>query len=322
MHNHKLTSLHNVAVQQHGDTTWIDVSQPSNEVFKVLETEYRLHPVHLKESVQKVQHNQVEREDNYLFLVLHVPTREAASSAGIAVRQVGVFLGKDYLITIQNNNNPVVRGLFERYTQQSNEAKEDFSQGSAYVLYKLINNILTDISTMIEKVEDELDGVETLVFDNSSSDAQVIGKLRQKIIRLRRVIGPKRLLLQDLDEQIDSFSGYSMSKYYSNNTKFAARLWEIAEEAKDTIEIFKDADFTTSTEKTNKVLAVLTIVFTFTIPITVVGTLYGMNVPIPGGTEAGAWTFWGTFTTFELVVIISSLMALGMYWYFSRKKWF
>lgn len=94
------------------------------------------------------------------------------------------------------------------------------------------------------------------------------------------------------------------------------------DEAQETIEIFKDADFTTSTEQTNQILAVLTLVFTFTIPVTVLGTLYGMNVPLPGGTEFGMWTGFGPYTTAILIAIVSLFMALVMYLYFKTKRWF
>ena len=99
-------------------------------------------------------------------------------------------------------------------------------------------------------------------------------------------------------------------------------MWEVIDEAKETVEIYKDADFTISSEQTNRILMVLTLIFTFTIPITVLGSLYGTNVPLPGGIEVGAWTFLGTYTTFILLVAVSVLLAVGMYIYFKKKKWF
>ena len=175
---------------------------------------------------------------------------------------------------------------------------------------------------MIETVDVELDEIENVVFENSSSDAQRIGRLREKIVRLRRLIGPKRILLEDLTEQVGTFIGTELTHYYVNNVKTVNRLWERVEEAKETVEIYKDADFITSTEKTNEILAVLTLVFTFTIPVTVVAGLYGMNVPLPGGVTSHVWTFLGRYTTFELALSISILAALGMYAYFHKKKWF
>jgi magnesium transporter len=311
----------NLKTQRHNDITWVDVENPSRETFAELEREYRLHPVHLNESIQKVQHTQVEHEKNYLFLVLQIPVFGPHKSK-IVINQVGIFLGKEFLITMRTGRSPGVADLFDGCQHDEEQRKLYFTHGSGYLLYSLIGQLLDDISAMTEKVVNELDEIEDLVFDNNGSDAQRIGQARQKIVRLRRVIGPKRLVLGDLAQQIDEFTGESMAKYYSNNTKMANKLWEVIEEAKETVEIYKDADFTTSTETTNEILAVLTIIYTFTKPITVVGTLYANNVPLPGGNQAGAWTFLGRYTTFEILVTASVLMALAMYLYFRNKKWF
>ncbi len=307
--------------QIHDDVTWVDLENPTQAVLEQLAKTYSLHPLHVKECLQKVQHAQVEHEDQYLFLVLHVPVLTARKDK-IHISQVGVFLGKNFIITIRGGASPCITDLFEVCNLSAEKAEEYFTQGAAYLLYRLINSLLSDISDMTDDVNNELDEIEDMVFDDRDSDSQRIGKVRQKIVRLSRVIGPKRFILQDLAEQIDSFTGQNMAKYYLNNTKMANKLWEEIDEAKETVEIYKDADFTSSTEQTNKILAILTLVFTFTIPITVAGTLYGMNVFLPGGLEAGSWMFLGRYTTFAIIIAVSGAIAVGMYMYFKRKKWF
>ena len=69
------------------------------------------------------------------------------------------------------------------------------------------------------------------------------------------------------------------------------------------------------------ILGVLTIIFTLTIPPSVVSAIYGMNVNIPGGIETGSWTFLGPFTTFIVILIISAIPALGMLTYFYKRGW-
>jgi magnesium transporter len=305
----------------HDGVTWVDLENPTPAVLEQLAKLYSLHPLHVKECLQKVQHGQVEHEDQYLFLVLHVPVLTARKEK-IHLSQVGVFLGKNFIITIRGGASPCITDLFEVCNLSNEKAEEYFTQGAAYLLYRLINSLLSDISDMTDDVNNELDEIEDMVFDDRDSDAQQIGKVRQKIVRLSRVIGPKRFILQDLTEQIDSFTGQNMSRYYLNNTKLANKLWEEIDEAKETVEIYKDADFTSSTEQTNKILAILTLVFTFTIPVTVAGTLYGMNVFVPGGLESGSWMFLGRYTTFGVIVAVSAVAAVGMYLYFKRKKWF
>jgi magnesium transporter len=306
---------------KHGSTTWVDLESPSPEALAEVERAFSLQAMHVRESLQKVQHVEVEREPEYLFLVLHVPILTTHTDK-IHTTQVGVFLGKNFLVTIRSGAAPFITDLFEVCSLSADKAEQSFKPGSAQLFCQLVNNLLGDISDMTDDVNNELDAIEDLVFDTRDSDGNRIAKVRQKIVRLGRVIGPKRLLLQDLAEQVATFFGSDVARYYTGNVKLANKLWEEVEEAKETVEVYKDADFTASTEQTNRILAVLTLVFTFTIPVTVAGTLYGMNVLIPGGTVTGEWTFLGRYTTFLLVVSFSALVALAMYLYFKHKKWF
>ena len=306
---------------EHNGITWLSVQQPTAAVFTDLETTYQLHPVHLKESLQTIQLTEVEREDNYIFLLLHLSTYDHRAQR-IQTSQVGVFLGKDFLITVHDDRPSVINELFQACLKDSATAEIYCQHSAGYLLYGLIKQLLEDVSQTIEALLNELDAVEVVVFDDNKSDAYQIGKLRQKIIRLKRVADPLQSVLDDLAHQINDFTGEHLARYYFNNAKLAKKLVAVIGEAQETIEIFKDADFTTSTEQTNRILAILTLVFTFTIPITVIGTLYGMNVPLPGGLSAGVWTFFGPFTTLGIILAVSIFAALGMYAYFHKKRWF
>ncbi len=308
----------NVRKHEHGGVTWVDVYDPGGAVLEQIAQDYNLHPFHVHESVHRVQHNQVEREKTYLFLVMHFPVVNRLTGK-LTVGQLSVFLGKDYLITVHREHSVA---LDELYSLCTNEAGASEMRSSAYLLYALIRGLLGKIEQMADRVDTELDEIEGLVFEDNKSDAERISRLREKIVRLRRLIGPKKILLQDLAEQIGPFAGKDMTRYYIGNVKTANKLGEESEEAKETVEIYKDADFTTSTEKTNEILAILTLVFTFTIPITVVAGVYGMNVPLPGGVTAQPWMFMGRYTTFVIMVVTSILLAVGMYVYCRRKKWF
>ncbi len=316
-----LERLRGVKVQTHGGSTWIDVSNPDATVFTTLEKEFDLHPVQLQESLQKVQLTEVERETTYLFMLLPVP-RFDKKKHKIVSGQIGVFLGKDYLLTVHDSETVLSADVFAECLRSSGLRDDYFKKGPGCVLYHLVRRLLVDFAELQQKVQSELDAIEDSVFDDNGSDAFQIGRLRQQITRLRRVILPVREQLRDLTSDINTFTGQSLSRHYANNAKMASRLWEGMEEAKETIEIFKDADFTISTEKTNETLAVLTLLFTLTIPATVVGSLYGMNILLPGGIDAGSWHFFGQYTMFKLTVGASILAAALMFLYFRRKKWF
>ncbi len=321
MNTVELERLKGVKAQTHGGALWLDAESPDAAVFTALEKEFGLHPVQLQESVQNVQLTQVEREDGYLFMLLPVPQFEAKRRKVIS-GQIGVFLGKDYLLTVHDHATTLSSTVFSECLRSSTLRDEYFKKGSGCVLYHLIHRLLGEIADLQQKVQLDLDDIEDSVFDDNGSDAFQIGRLRQQITRLRRVIVPLREQLHDLATIINSFTGQALLHHYSNNSKMSNRLCEIVEEHKETIEIFKDADFTISTEKTNETLAILTLLFTLTIPATLIGAIYGMNVTLPGGITTGSWTFLGSYTMFKLTVGASVLAAIGMFIYFRRKKWF
>ncbi len=321
MHKKELEKLRGIKVQSHSGATWIDSENPDTTVLNALEKEFGLHPLQLQESLQKIQLSVVEREENYIFLLLPVPYYDKKSRK-IRTGQIGVFMGKDYLLTIHHNTTVLSCDVFAECLRSTSLREEYFHKGPGCILFHLARRILEGITELEQDVLNELDRIEDSVFDDNGSDALPIGRLRQKITRLKRVIVPLCELLTDLAAGINTFTGQTLSRHYTNNTKIADRLAEMIEESKDTVEIFKDADFTISTEKTNETLAVLTLLFTLTIPATVIGAIYGMNVTLPGGLATHSWTFLGPYTMFKLTVAASILAAITMWAYFKRKKWF
>ena len=95
---------------------------------------------------------------------------------------------------------------------------------------------------------------------------------------------------------------------------------ETLETANRTIEIYKDTNSMLSNEKINRVLTILTILSTLTIPITVISTIYGMNIKIPGRIEHPS-TFLGPYITLIIVAIVSTASALMMLWLLYRRGW-
>ena len=294
---------------------WTDIENPKEEDLAAIATKYNLHDVQIRQAQSKGQISQIVVEDEYIFLILHFP-HTVVKERRIASSQVSIFLGKNYLVTIHDEKTPTIRDCFNEHKDNHGEDK---SPGK--IVFHLIEHLLKEVELLLAGVSTDLDDIEESVFSNAKSDAFEIGILRQKIMRLRRTLATQKGVLGDLDGAIDKFTGEKLARYYRSNTNVTLKLWETVEEARESVEIYKDADFTTSTEQTNKILEALTLVFTLTIPATLIGAIYGMNVLLPGGIETGSWTFLGDYTMFKLILGVSVVIALAMYLYFKYRKW-
>lgn len=308
---------------QHKKITWIDIINPSRKDISQLAQDFPFHPLHLEDAISKGQFPKIEEseEDQYLFVLLRFP-RYKASEKKIIITQICLFLGKNYLVTIHDDTTDAISHIFNECKNNLEERTAYISNSSSNLLYIIIDQLTKDLYPLLQVILQEVDEAEDIVFDDKVSAVFSVGQLRQKIITLRRVIGPLRTLLAEMEERINKFTASNLSVYFDNIIHRVEKAWETLEEARETVEIYKDSDFTFSTEKTNRILAVLTIIFTLSIPATVIGTFYGMNILLPGGIEAGNWTFWGEYTTFIVILIAVLVPVLLMIWYFRKRGWF
>ena len=313
----------NIETIHHKKVTWVDVSSPTRSVISQLAQKYPFHPLHLEDCISKGQFPKIEQsdEDQYLFVLLRFP-RYKPNEEKIVMNQICFFLGKTYLVSVHEDLNDTISNIFNDCKEIAAEREAYMDNSSAHLIYTIIDQLSKDLSVTLQAILKEVEEAEDIVFDDKVSGVFKIGQLRQRIISLRKVIRPLKTLLADMQERITGFSSINLKVYFENITHRIDKAWETLEEARETVEIYKDSDFIYSTEKTNKILAVLTIIFTLSIPATIIGTFYGMNIVLPGGIERGVWTFWGDYTTLIIVLLLAIVPTLIMQIFFRKKGWF
>ena len=301
--------------------TWVDIQKPTREKLSILEQLYPFHELNIEDCLSKIQIPKVDRYEDHIFVILHFPTIDKEKSIP-RTTQLAIFAGFDYLVTVQQGELKPLTEMFQ--ICKVNEKQRDSFMGtsSGYLLHSIIDLLVDDLLHILMKLEGNLDDIEDVVFDEKVAVAKEISLLRREITTLRRVVIPLKRIILDLSKDIQKFSEEDLTLYFDDVKDHIDKVIEVLEESKETIEIFKDTDFMLSTEKSNKILAVLTILFTLSIPATVVAAIYGMNVNLPGGIETGPATFFGPFTSFTLLVIAAILPAVIMIWYFKRQGWF
>jgi magnesium transporter len=301
--------------------TWVDIQKPTREKMSTLEQLYPFHELNIEDCLSKIQIPKVDRYEDHIFVILHFPTIDKEKSIP-RTTQLAIFAGFDYLVTVQQGELKPLTEMFQ--ICKVNEKQRDSFMGtsSGYLLHSIIDLLVDDLLHILMKLEGNLDDIEDVVFDEKVAVAKEISLLRREITTLRRVVIPLKRIILDLSKDIQKFSEEDLTLYFDDVKDHIDKVIEVLEESKETIEIFKDTDFMLSTEKSNKILAVLTILFTLSIPATVVAAIYGMNVNLPGGIETGPANFFGPFTSFTLLVIAAILPAVIMIWYFKRQGWF
>jgi magnesium transporter len=303
---------------------WIDLQNPDRNDIEKLAQKYNFNALNIEDCMTKFELPKLDSYDDHFFVILHFPP--LAQKTGISKNsQLSIFVGKDFLVTVhQGDLKPLVE-LVEICKTTIDQQRKDrlLGKSSGLLLHEILDVLVDDLLHISRKIIANLDEIEDRVFDETKPVARSIAVLRREINRLRRIVNPLKKFVLEIAKHVKRFSGSEddeLTLFYDDVIDHIDKVIETLEESRETMEIYKDTDFVLSTEKTNKVLAVLTIIFTLAIPSTVIGTFYGMNVDLPGGIGNNSM-FLGPFTTFIVVIIASAIPAIMMFTYFKKLGW-
>lgn len=251
-----------------------------------------------------------------LFHFTSVKTRRILTS------HVNLFIGKDYVVVLHEGILSPIDHIFSQCQKSLRNRENYMGQGSIFLAYKIIDTlvdncfpVINELIVMIEKIDQELERKKTQIA------LEEITVTRRNIVFFQTMIKSALPLFVELEEGRHKELNHNMTFYWSNIHDHLKKIAHRLDDSRELIEGISESQESYLTQKTNRILAVLTIIFTYAIPATVIGTFYGMNVLLPGGIESGSWMFWGEYTTFILVIIASILPALFMFLYFRKKEW-
>jgi magnesium transporter len=304
----------------YGEVTWVDIVDPTTTETAILARDYPFHPLSLEDCLSRRQLVKVESHEDYLFMMLQFPVQ--GTQGIILSNQLSMFIGKNYLVTLHPASLKACSELFQTCANEEQQRRA-LMKSSAYLTYRIIGKLVDSMFSVLDEVQSELDGIEPLVFDERKSSATAITRVRRRIAILRRIVFPLTLFITDINSKIQKFSGEEdLTTYFRDIEHQVGRAFGTLDEMKEMVEIYKDTDFIISSDRTSNVLNILTILFTLTIPATMISSIYGMNVPLPGGLVTGPLDWFGPYTSLLVLSIAMLIPAIVMVLYFKRVRWF
>ncbi len=295
-----------------GDLTWINIEPPTEPETEYLAQNYPFHPLDLEGCLSRVQRPKIDEYKDYLFLVFHFPvfSKEARVTTPC---QLSVFIGEKYLITLHKGElKPLVK-LFRECQIDEESRQENFNQGSGYLLYRIIDRLVDYCFPIVNRIVDNIEEVEDNIFSDSMRGAvKELSLLRRDIISFRRIIWPMRAVISSLESRIRRFTKMDLAVYFGDTVDHVDKIWDGLDESKEIIEGLNDTHDSLATNRTNEVVRMLTVIATILLPITVVASIFGMNIGL-GFFEVSPYSALYVF-------LIMIAVIAGMLYFFRRKQ--
>jgi magnesium transporter len=123
-------------------------------------------------------------------------------------------------------------------------------------------------------------------------------------------------VVEDLEKEKYPMFKVDPDVYFGDIADHIRKIWDGLEDCKEVVDGLADTSNWLTSHRIQEVMRVLTIVMAIMAPATLVASVYGMNVHLPGGlTESG------DFMTFFYVMAFMLLISGAMIYYFHRKNW-
>jgi magnesium transporter len=302
----------NVEQLEHAGLRWINIERPGPVDRAWLEEHFEFHPLDYEDIGSRNQRPKIDEYEDYLFIVLHFPVFDKTVGR-LNAAELDIFIGPDFLITLPNTPIPPVEYLFERCRSSEEIRQSLFSKGPGYLLYKIVDDAFDYCFPMLRKMGNKLDRIEQEIFEGRSEEVvRDISNAKQEIINFRKVIRPQRSVLRDLERTKQRYLADDMEVYFDDIVDASERIWDVLENYKEVVEALEDTNESVISHRVNDVLRVLTAFSVVVLPLTLIASIWGMNVVVPG--EHSATAFW---------IIIGGMVVLlvGMLGFFRRRGW-
>ena len=297
----------------HAGTTWIDIVHPSAADVEALHHRFpHFHPLNLEDIRSRIERPKLDQDDAYLFLVMHFPLWDARDELS-RPSEVDFFLGPDYVVTVHDGALKPLTAAFDACRNDDHERNGLLGRGATHALHALIDGLVDYVFPILNKVDQRVHAIEDTLFESNARQViQEIALLRRDIISLRRIIRGQIPIVQQLETCEHPILHERMEEYFGDIVDHLFKLRDIADENFEIINSFADTADTLASYRINEVMRILTVISVIMLPLTLISSVYGMNIVLPFADNPHA---------FIITAGIMLVIALLMLYLFRRRHW-
>jgi len=287
---------------------WVDLENTGTGGFDELQPALVFHPMAIEDCVTDVNFPRADDYGPYLYIAVH-SARWEENEPEPTIKELDIILGADYIVTYHEEPT---RGI-TRADELVQRRPSLLSKGPDNLLYLILDVMVDNYMPILEQLQGRVDDIEEKILNEP--DRRLLADIllfKRGIAALRRIVGPQRdtilALTRDEYEEIRP----EIRPYLRDVYDRLARISDLLDSFRDELATILDIYVSQVSNQLNEVMKVLTLITVIIVPVTLVASIYGMNVIFPGvNTRHGFW----------VAMALMAMTAAGMVWFFRSRKW-
>ena len=286
--------------------TWVDIVDASGRTLEELETLFGFHPLALEDSVNQDLSPKFETYDDVVFVV----ARLIVWSEEIETDQLSMFISRKFVVTLHEK---VFAQLEDVRIRLRKRMPNLVKSGADYLAYTILDVVVDSYSPHLDRFQDIVDRLESEIIGNpTGTGISKIHEVRKDITLLRNALRPERDVLGNLSRLELPVFKKETRNYIRDVQDHMVRALDTLDTLREIATSLMEVQATLSDIQLNQIIKVLTVLFTVTLPLSIVTSAFGMNVLFPGFNSAE-----GLYAALALMILPTIAIILWL----RRKKW-
>ncbi len=290
--------------------TWVNVGGVHKvEVLEGFGKCFGLHPLLLEDIANTDQRPKLDDYETYLFLVMKMLT--TSDRGDILVEQVSFVLGRNYVLSFQENGTDVFGAVRDRLKGGKGRLRQN---GSDYLIYALIDAVVDQYFAVLEMLGERIESLqERVMADPKPETLQNIHALKRQLLFVRRAVWPLREAINNLSRSECPFLHEPTKLFFRDVYDHVVQIVDTIETLREMVSASLDIYLSSVSYRLNAVMRVLTVITTIFMPLSFIAGIYGMNFEHMPELK---WA-WGYPMALGIMGLVAGIMLIG----FRRKNW-
>ena len=295
-----------------GGQLWVDIDSNDPPQHALLEKVFHFHHLAIEDTLSPRTRVKIEEFPDHLFLVIRgiAFDRSTPDPYDIETANLYCFLGGNALVTVHALPSAAVTEMRDRLGR----SPDVLHRGVEMVLHGIVDHTVDAYLPLVDQVDDIVDELEERIFDKFDDAAiHEIFRVKRLVVQVRRHLGPLREVLNILTNRPHPCIDAASQLYFRDVYDHTLRIVESVESTRDLLTSVLDSYLSQTSNRLNKSMKSLSVVATLSLPLVVVGGIFGMNFTnIPLAHHPFGF-FWA--------VGMMLLMAIVLMWFLRKQGW-
>ncbi|WP_155591707.1 magnesium transporter CorA family protein [Lysinibacillus cavernae] len=260
------------------DLLWVDLYAYSYNELNNIADIFGFHPLAVEDCLHEGSRPKMDSYGEYKFFVLHAPIYNEKSNNEITMVELNIFMGPNYIVTVHKRKLQWL-GHMENVCFNSSKYME---KGTDFLLHTIIDGITDEYFPVLERIRTRVDELEEEIYDFQPKEVtEEFLALKRTIILIRQAIMPQRRIFSTTNGQWHFDIQEENIPFYKDLNDHLERIVDSTETYRDLVNSTLDTYFSIISGKSIEKLNLLTVISTIMLPLSVITSFFGMNVPLP-----------------------------------------